>query len=240
MPVRAKLVPMQSIRRRRYFRIAAAVAGVGCGLCGAGPAPAQVSGRVTVTDLGGKAAPDIGNAVIYLEGRGPRGAAVKVDMALDARSFTPRVIVVPVGSTVNFPNHDPFNHNVFSLSDPNSFDLGLYGRGEAGSHRFRRAGLVRVYCNIHPRMSGFILVVDNLYYAQPGADGSYTIENVTPGTYTLHVWHERAAEVTRAITVPEGGLTGQDVTFDASGYQYVQHKNKYGQEYGSGATRERY
>jgi plastocyanin len=231
---------MQSIRKRWQFRTAAAAAGVLVWIVAAPAVQAQVSGRVTVTDAGGKPAGDVGNAVIYLEGRGPRGAAVKVEMTLDGRSFNPRVIVVPVGSTVTFPNRDPFNHNVFSLSDPNGFDLGLYGRGESGDHRFRHPGLVRVYCNIHPRMSGFIMVRDNAYYAQPGADGSYAIANVAPGTYVLHVWHERASEATLEITVPPGGLTGQDVALDASGYQAAAHKNKYGQEYGSGATRERY
>lgn len=231
---------MQSIHKRSQFRTTL-VTTVLLGLVAAAPtARAQVSGRVTVTDAGGKPASDIGNAVIYLEGRGPRGAPVRLDMTLDGRSFTPRVVVVPVGSTVRFPNRDPFNHNVFSQSDPNDFDLGLYGRGESADHRFRYPGIVQVFCNIHPRMSGFILVRDNAYVAQPGADGSYTIENVAPGTYTLHAWHERVPEVTRVITVPAGGLTGQDVTLDASGYRYVQHKNKYGQEYGSGAARERY
>ena len=203
-------------------------------------ARAQVSGRVTVTDAGGRLAADVGNAVVYLEGRGPRGTPVRVDVTLDGRSFSPRVVVVPVGSTVRFPNRDPFNHNVFSLSDPNAFDLGLYGRGEAGDHRFRHPGLVRVYCNIHPQMSGFIMVRDNAYFAQPGADGAYTIANVAPGTYTLHIWHERAPEVTQQITVPAGGLAGADVALDASAYRAVAHKNKFGQEYGSGATRERY
>jgi len=204
------------------------------------PARAQVSGKVTITEAGGRAAADVGNAVVYLEGRGPRGTPVRLEMTLDGRSFSPRVVVVPVGSTVVFPNRDPFNHNVFSLSDPNAFDLGLYGRGNQGEHRFRRAGVVQVYCNIHPQMAGFIVVRDNAYYAQPGADGTYTIENVAPGTYSLHVWHERAPEVTREIVVPEGGLADQDVAMDASGYRLAKHKNKYGQEYGSGATRERY
>jgi len=231
---------MQSIRKRWQIRTATAAAGLAAWVAAAPGARSQVSGRVTVTDAGGKAAADIGNAVVYLEGHGPRGTPVKVDITLDGRSFSPRVVVVPVGSTVRFPNRDPFNHNVFSLSDPNDFDLGLYGRGESGDHRFRHAGLVRVYCNIHPQMSGFIVVRDNAYFAQPGADGSYTIANVAPGTYTLHVWHERAPEVTQPITVPAGGLTGQDVTLDASAYRPVAHKNKYGQEYGSGATRERY
>lgn len=200
---------------------------------------AQVSGRVTVTDAGGRAAQDLGNAVIYIEGRGQRAAAGRVDMALDARQFRPRVIVVPVGTTVNFPNLDPFNHNVFSLNEPNAFDLGLYGRGEIESKRFTRPGLVRIYCNIHPRMTGAIVVRDNAWFAQPGADGSFTIENVPAGTYTLNVWHERAPTLTRQITVAEGGLTGLDLELDARGYQFVQHLNKNGQQY-SGAARERY
>ena len=203
-------------------------------------ARAQVSGKVTIAEAGGKEATDVGNAVVYLEGHGPRAAPARIEMALDRRTFAPHVVVVPVGSTVVFPNHDPFNHNVFSLSDPNDFDLGLYGRGESGEHRFRHAGLVRVYCNIHPQMSGFIVVVDNAYFAQPGADGAYTIANVAPGTYTLHVWHERAPMVSQQITVPAGGLSGKDVTLDASANRAVAHKNKYGQDYGSGATRERY
>ena len=230
---------MKSIRNKWRFRTAAAAAGVLAGLV-AVPARAQVSGRVTVTDAGGRPASDIGNAVIYLEGGGPRGAPARVDMTLDARAFNPRVVVVPEGSTVTFPNRDPFNHNVFSLSDPGSFDLGLYGRGESGSHRFRHPGLVRVYCNIHPQMSGFVLVRDNAYFTQPGEDGSYTIANVAPGTYTLHVWYERTPDIMRQIVVPQGGLAGVDVTLDASGYRWTAHKNKYGQEYGSGATRERY
>lgn len=201
---------------------------------------AQVSGKVTVRDAGEKAAADVGNAVVYLEGDGPPAKALRVEMILDGRNFSPRVVVVPVGSSVVFPNHDPFNHNVFSVSAGSAFDLGLYGRGERGEHRFRRAGVVPVFCNIHPRMAGYILVRDNAYYAQPGADGSYVIEGVAPGRYVLHVWHERAPEATKEIVVPEGGVAGVDVTLDASGYRWVQHKNKYGQEYGSGATRERY
>ncbi len=201
---------------------------------------AQVSGRLQVADAGGRPASDLGNAVVYLEGRGPRSAAVHADMSLDARQFRPRVIVLPQGSTVNFPNLDPFNHNVFSSDSSNSFDLGLYGRGQAESHRFARPGLVRVFCNIHPRMSGFVVVRDNPWFAQPSADGSFSIYNVPPGTYTLRAWHERAGESSQQITVPAGGLANLDVRMDASTYQSVPHKNKFGQDYGSGSMRERY
>ena len=207
----------------------------------AGAAMAQVTGRLQVMDVGGRPATDLGDAVVYIS-RGPRAPASArgVDMSLDARQFRPRVIVVTAGTTVNFPNLDPFNHNVFSSDSGNAFDLGLYGRGEAANHRFTRAGLVRVYCNIHPRMSGFVVVRDNAWFAQPGADGSFTIPNVPPGTYTLKAWHERGGETSQEITVPQGGLANVDVRMDASTYQYVQHKNKYGQDYGSGSTRERY
>jgi len=229
---------MPNIRGGRPIRLAAAL--LVAGAVTAPAARAQVSGRVTIAEAGGRVATDVGNAVVYLEGRGPRADPVRVEMTLDGRSFAPRVTVVPVGSTVVFPNRDPFNHNVFSLSDGNAFDLGLYGRGQKEQHRFRRAGVVTVYCNIHPRMVGFILVRDNAYFTQPGADGSFTIPDVAPGKYALHVWFERAQEATQEIVVPEGGLAGLDVTLDASGYKYTQHKNKYGQEYGAGAARERY
>ena len=116
------------------------------------------------------------------------------------------MLVVPVGSTVSFPNHDPFNHNVFSLSEENPFDLGLYGRDEVRSVRFARPGLVRVYCNVHAQMSALVVVRDNPWYAQPASDGSFTLGPVPPGSYALHAWHERAPELTRPLEVTADGV----------------------------------
>ena len=199
----------------------------------------QVSGRIQVTDAGGRPAQDLGNAVVFIEGRGPRVPGTRIDVALDARQFRPRVVVIPVGTTINFPNQDPFNHNVFSVTERNDFDLGLYGRGETRERRFTRAGLVRIYCNVHPRMTGAVVIRDNGWYSQPGADGSFSIADVPGGTYTITVWHERGGAASQQVTVPSSGtLEGVVLTLDASGYQFTQHKNKYGQEYGS--TRERY
>ncbi len=230
---------MHKIGRTLAMAGVVAVAGVTVGL--SRPALAQVSGRLHVADAGGRTAPDLGDAVIYLEGRGARAqAGSEAQMAIDARQFRPRVLVVPAGTTVQFPNQDPFNHNVFSVSEGNAFDLGLYNRGETRHRRFARAGLVRIFCNIHPRMSAFIVVRDNAWYAQPVADGSFTIPNVPAGRYTLHVWHERAPVITQPITVPDGGLTGLQLAMDASGFRWVQHRDKYGREYGTGTARERY
>ncbi len=211
-------------------------------LAGAAPLAAQVSGQLLVVEAHGRRASDMASAVIWLEGRGPRGGgAGTVELATDGREFRPRVLVVPVGTTVRFRNLDPFNHNVFSLSEPNAFDLGLYGRGETREHRFTGPGLVRVYCNIHPRMSAFVMVRDNAWYAQPAEDGTWAIPDVPPGRYTLHLWHERAAaEVVREVVVPAAGLAGLADTLDASGYHWVAHLNKYGRDYEAGAGRERY
>src|SRR5213594_1154048 len=105
------------------------------------PNAVAVGGRITVLERGNKPATDVGQAVIWLEGPAGRPAMAKaVSVITQGKEFRPRVVVVPVGSTVTFPNEDPFNHNVFSLSEEGAFDLGLYGRGQAKSTRLTRAG----------------------------------------------------------------------------------------------------
>jgi plastocyanin len=193
---------------------------------------AEVSGRVTMLDREEQPGDDVGSAVVWLGGpSAPPRAPVKTDMGNARKEFTPHVLVVPVGSTVTFSNYDPFNHNVFSLSEENPFDLGLYGRGEVRSVRFDRAGEVRVYCNVHAQMSAVVIVRDTPWYTQPSSDGSFTLGAVPPGTYTLHAWHERAPEVTRPLEVPADGVSGLTVELDARGFQFKPHLNKHGQPY---------
>jgi plastocyanin len=206
---------------------------------------ARVAGRIAILEKDNKQSPDLGDAVVYLEGPADAAAAARpasVEIAITDKVYAPHVVVVPVGSTVRFPNHDPFNHNVFSLSEPNQFDLGLYGRGEAKSHTFDKSGLVRVYCNVHPRMVAYVWVMANRYYAQPGADGGFAIDNVPAGRYRLHVWHERIpAELVKDVAAGSSGTSPDlQIALNARGYRWEPHRNKYGRNYPTNAGRERY
>jgi len=202
---------------------------------------AQVTGRITILERDTKPSPDLGAAVLYLEGPGPAARPVSFEVAINDKTYVPHVVVVPVGTTIRFPNHDPFNHNVFSPSEPNQFDLGLYGRNEAKTKTFTQAGLVRVYCNVHPRMVAYIYVAANRFFTQPGTDGSLAFDSVPPGRYRLHVWHERvAAEIVKDVTVTASGAGEVTVALNARGYRWQPHKNKYGKEYPTNAGRERY
>lgn len=213
-------------------------------LAGGAVLATRVAGRIVILEKDNKPTPDLGDAVVYLEGAATPATAARpdtVEIAITDKTYAPHVVVVPIGSTVRFPNHDPFNHNVFSVSEPNSFDLGLYGRGETKGQTFAHPGLVRVYCNVHPRMVAYVLVMANRLYAQPGQDGSFTIENVPSGRHRLHVWHERIpTEVIKDVIAggpPDGDL---QIALNARGYKWQPHHNKYGHSYPTNAGRERY
>jgi plastocyanin len=193
---------------------------------------ADVRGHLTLLEKGNRSGGDVGTAVVWLEGAaGGRPAPMQAEISTAEKAFSPHVLVLPVGSTVAFPNHDPFNHNVFSLSEEQPFDLGLYGRGEARSIRLERAGIIRVYCNVHAQMSALLVVRDGPYFVQPSGDGSFLLPAVPPGHYILHAWHERAPALTRPLDVPSGGLAAVALELDARGYRFKPHLNKYGQPY---------
>jgi plastocyanin len=152
------------------------------------------------------------------------------------KTFTPHVLAIPLGGRISFPNLDPIFHNAFSNFNGQIFDVGLYKPGQSRTVAFKRPGVVRVFCNIHPQMSAVIVVLDTPYFAVSDRSGSFTIENVPPGEYQFHVFHERAsAEVldslARKITVETALLQLPPFHISESGYVQLEHKNKYGKDY---------
>ncbi len=197
-------------------------------------AQGTVSGRVSIRERDEEASKDLATAVIYLAtagggNAGPRPADTEI--AMHDKEYIPHVRVVPAGSTVAFPNQDPFRHNVFSNSPAGPFDLGLTPRGAAARNTFRRSGAYRIYCNIHSRMSAFIIAVGTPWFTQADADGTFTLDNVPPGRYVLHVWHERGGEASRPIEVGPARLGELAVELDARGWRPKEHKNKFGLDY---------
>ncbi|MGD1070909.1 MAG: carboxypeptidase regulatory-like domain-containing protein [Bryobacteraceae bacterium] len=141
--------------------------------------------------------------VVYLEGPGPANAATPKMEQLNRR-FRPDLLVIPVGSTVSFPNMDPIFHNVFSLSKAKAFDLGNYDKGDSRSVLFSRPGIVYVNCHLHPNMAATIVVTPNQWYARPDASGQYRIPDVPPGQYTVVSWHKAAGFFRKSIAVEPG------------------------------------
>jgi plastocyanin len=201
-------------------------------VCAAGPALAgTVHGKVQVLEKEGRPASDTGDAVVWVEGPKTRARPVGGTVSMKSKAFVPRVTVVTVGGSVEFPNLDAISHNVFSVSGENRFDLNLYKKPKSASKVFDHPGVVRIYCNIHPQMSGFVLVRDNPFWARVGADGSFSIPDVPAGAWVLKAWHERAGESDQPITVPEAGAVTAAFTLDASKWKRAPHKNKFGKDY---------
>jgi plastocyanin len=156
----------------------------------------SVSGTVTG---GGPNGP--GGAVVMLRRADgttpkPRPGRVRAILQKDKR-FVPRVLAVPQGSTVEFRNEDEILHNVFSLTKPNDFDLGLYAAGITREQVFPTAGAVHLLCNIHTSMQGWIYVSDTPWFGQVDGNGKFTIRGVPPGEYAVEVWHELASKPTQ-------------------------------------------
>jgi plastocyanin len=126
--------------------------------------------------------------------------------------FEPELIVVPAGSTVQFPNSDPIFHNVFSLSRARPFDLGFYPQGKSRSVKFDKAGIVQVYCHIHANMYAAIVVTESPWFAKPSADGGFSFTGVPAGRYRLTVWHKIAGYRRVDVTVPETGAVEVNVS----------------------------
>jgi len=207
---------------------------------------ATVKGTVELTDSrdpGVRRHKDFRGVVVWLEpaaGRAalPAGSPRRVQtMKQKNKHFDPHVLAIPVGGAVDFPNLDPIFHNVFSNFSGQTFDLSLYKPNTSRRVVFTRAGIVRVFCNIHPTMSGVIAVLDTPWFAVSDASGAFEIRDLPQGSYTLHVFHERATDETlnallRPVTV-EGTAPRvlEGIKISETGYIPAPHKNKWDKDY---------
>lgn len=158
------------------------------------------------------------------------------EMLQKNKTFTPHVLAITVGTVVDFPNRDFIFHNAFSNYNGETFDIGLYPPHTSKAIAFTRAGVVRVFCNIHPAMSAVIVVLKSLYYSVSDRSGAVQIANVPAGSYRLRVFHERATEqtleaLTKTIEVTAEGLQLPAISVSESGYLELPHKNKFGKDY---------
>ena len=199
----------------------------------AAAAAGSVRGRVTIT---GKKAQtlDPSRAVVWLESRTapplPPEPARTV-MTTRGKKFVPEVLVVPAGSGVSFPNEDSIQHNVFSSSEGNRFDVGLYGPGPGSEVVLKQPGIVRVYCNVHPQMAAFVVVTPTGLAARAKADGEFEIGSVPPGAYELKAWDERGGATSLPVDVRPGETSEVSVALDGSRFKKQPHLDKNGRPY---------
>jgi plastocyanin len=146
--------------------------------------------------------------VVYLESeKAPAATNLIATLNQTGQKFEPDMLVIPVGSTVSFPNSDPIFHNVFSLSKTRQFDLGNYPSGKTRMVTFDKPGVVQVFCHLHPDMSATILVVPNAWYIRPDEHGAFTFAGLPSGTYQVVVWHKSAGIFKQRIQVSQGSVS---------------------------------
>jgi plastocyanin len=200
------------------------------GLVAALQAPAiEVAGHVRVVGRPRQAAV---TTIVYAESLEAETPVTpgRFKMTQRNKAFVPHVLAVPTGSTIEFPNADPIFHNVFSLSPPAPFDLGLYRAGASKTRVFLRPAVYRVFCNIHPQMSGIILVLPTSFIAEADPAGNVRLP-LAPGRYRVTAWSERSAPASLEVTVSAATSTLPELSLDESKFVEAGHKNKFGQDY---------
>lgn len=213
---------------------------------------ATISGHIQIVSTAQKphvSQADLSDLVVWLEVlKGVPAQPIqagRVRLLQKDKMFSPHVLVIPVGTVVEFPNADPIFHNAFSNYDGELFDVGLYPPGTTRSVRFRRAGIVHVFCNIHPAMAAIIVVLDTPYFTKAKRDGSYQISDVPPGVYGLHFFDERATDEGNkptqiSVLSDDAEVQPPPVKISEDGYVPLSHKNKYGRDYPADKDSEKY
>jgi plastocyanin len=198
-------------------------------LAGVAHADGRVVGKVAITDAHGKTV--AADAIVYVVGpKQDPDPAEHPTITQKDRRFVPDLVAVTVGGSVAFPNADSFLHNVFSQSPERKFDLGSFKKGESKTKDFKTPGVVDVYCNIHPEMAATILVLPNRLHTHVNADGTFVLDHVPPGTWTVFAYTRRAAKpVSASVTVGNGA----DATVNLALVRGAEpeHLNKYGEKY---------
>jgi plastocyanin len=206
----------------------------------------EVFGKILVSQSAGKKhqnPPSATNVVVWLSSLKP-GATTPMMPAHQTsyrlvqkdKMFIPHLLVVPTGSQVEFPNQDPFFHNVFSLFNGKRFDLGLYESGTSRGVRFDREGISYIFCNIHPEMGAIVLALSTPYYGISGENGVVILHNVPPGSYRLNVWSENGQLANpnvseRIVQVSTDAVHLGDITLQTATDALANHKNKFGEDY---------
>jgi plastocyanin len=196
-------------------------------------AAAQPSGRVVgtvkVSEPDGQPA-NPADVIVYVVGFTEPASDKVTTIAQKGRKFVPDLVAITVNERVEFPNFDPFLHNVFSQSTPRKFDLGSFTRGETKEKDFPVPGVVDVYCNIHPEMAATILVLPNRRHTVAHPDGKFTLDGVPPGDWTVFAYTRRA---TRPASAKVSVKAGADATVDLEIVRGAEpaHLNKYGEKY---------
>jgi hypothetical protein len=190
-----------------------------------------------------KAEPSVANVVVWLSPLKPVGTMPMVQarqplyrLVQKDKMFTPHLLVVPTGSQVEFPNQDPFFHNVFSLFNGKRFDLGLYESGTSRSVRFDREGVSYIFCNIHPEMGAIVLALNTPYYGVSGENGVVALHNVPAGSYRLNVWSENGQPADpelsqRVVQVSTDPVHLGEITLQKTTDALAHHKNIFGEDY---------
>ena len=194
------------------------------------PAWAQtISGRVSIEGASGRAASGV---IVYAERLDGDSTIQTSTFALAQRKklFSPRILAIPAGSRVDFPNQDLIFHNVFSLTRPETFDLGLYRAGDSKSHVFRQAGVYRVFCNIHPHMTAVVLVLPTSLIVEADSSGNFRMD-LPAGRYRVTAWSERSEPSNVEVQVSSGSVSVDGLSLDESGFVETQHTNKNGRKY---------
>jgi plastocyanin len=220
-----------------FFRVLVGTALLAC--VGANAQEVTLTARARVLEDEHKESSRAENVVVWLTpiDRQPGASPPSQNLRLTQhnKSFEPHLLVVPVGAVVQFPNRDPFFHNVFSLFEGKRFDLGLYEAGSTRNVSFDRPGISYIFCNIHAEMGAVVIALETPYFAISNHKGEIVIPHVPVGRYMMKVWYETAEPqsldaMTREITVSEASSTLGLLQISAAPAASA-HKNKYGMDY---------